>query len=48
MWSDFLYVFCKMEFLCNNGDPNWLGMVVLVAVVAIILNVAGSALHKNR
>ena len=48
MWSDFLYVFCKAEFLCNNGDPNWLGMAVLVAVAAIILNAAASALKKNR
>ncbi len=48
MWSDFIYAFCKVDFLCNNGDPNWIGMVVLVATAAIIFEAAFSALRKNR
>ena len=27
--SDFMNGFCKVEFLCYSGEPNWLGMVVL-------------------
>ncbi len=48
MWSDFIYVFCKVEFLCNNSNPNWLGMVVLVAAAAIIIKAAASALKNRR
>ena len=48
MWSDFIAVFCKVEFLCNNGDPNWLGMVVLVAAAAFIIKAAASALKNRR
>jgi len=45
-WASFLMGFCKVEFVCYNWEPNWLGMVIiwtagwcLVAVLfAIILN----------
>jgi hypothetical protein len=30
MWEGFIRGFCKVEFLCYAGDPNWLGWVVLV------------------
>jgi len=25
----FIESFCKVEFLCYQGDPNWLGWIVL-------------------
>ncbi len=30
MWDDFIVEFCKVEFLCYEGAPNWLGFVVTV------------------
>jgi len=29
MWADLIEGFCKVEFLCHAGDPNWLGWIVL-------------------
>lgn len=28
-WNKFLSEFCKVECLCWNGDPNWLGWGVI-------------------
>jgi|GEM_PF-2538103 hypothetical protein len=36
MWEGFIRGFCKVEFLCYAGDPNWLGWVVL-GIPALIL-----------
>ena len=30
MFDEFIASFCKVEFLCYAGDPNWLGWIVLV------------------
>ena len=30
MWRDFIIGFCKVEFLCYAGEPNWLGWAVLI------------------
>jgi hypothetical protein len=45
MWDSFIDGFCKVEFLCYAGDPNWLGWIVLlfgglVALVAAFLALA--------
>jgi len=29
MFDGFIASFCKVEFLCYAGDPNWLGWIVL-------------------
>ena len=29
MWDKFISGFCKVEFLCHAGSPNWLGWGVL-------------------
>jgi len=29
MWNKFITGFCKVEFLCYGGAPNWLGWGVL-------------------
>jgi len=31
MWDSFKLGYCKVQFLCYEGDLNWLGWVVLVA-----------------
>lgn len=28
-WDEFIFSFCKVEFLCWGGEPNWLGWIVL-------------------
>ena len=33
----FFIEFCKVEFLCYQGDPNWLGAILLyIPILAII------------
>lgn len=39
LWNYFIAGFCKVEFLCWHGDPNWLGWVVL-AIPPLVLIVA--------
>ena len=34
LWDKFLFGFCKVGFLCWNGDPNWLGWI-LIGVAAL-------------
>jgi hypothetical protein len=38
MGESFIDGFCKVEFLCYQGEPNWLGWVVLIpaGVVGLI------------
>jgi len=35
-WSAFIGGFCKVEFLCHTGDPNWLGWGVIGIGVLIV------------
>lgn len=35
--SDFITRFCKVEFLCYEGEPNWLGLLVLILFLAAII-----------
>lgn len=41
MWQQFIDVFCEIQFLCDQGGPNWLGWAVMsfgafVVVMVII------------
>lgn len=37
MWNKFISGFCKVEFLCFAGDPNWLGWGALgLGILALI------------
>ena len=29
LWSKFILGFCKVEFACYNGEPNWLGWILI-------------------
>ena len=29
VWDPFVTGFCKVQFLCYQGDPNWLGWIVI-------------------
>lgn len=39
IWRDFIFSFCKVGFVCWNGDPNWLGWI-LIALGAFFLFVS--------
>lgn len=47
MFESFISSFCKVEFLCYQGDPNWLGLILLgigalvVIGIAIVIIIAG-------
>ena len=36
--DDFFNSFCKVEFLCYQGDPNWLGWIFVIIFVAFALS----------
>jgi hypothetical protein len=29
MWDSFIIRFCKVDVMCFEGEPNWLGILVL-------------------
>jgi len=35
-WDKFIFQFCKVDFLCWHGEPNWLGWI-LIGIGALIL-----------
>jgi hypothetical protein len=45
-WASFITGFCKVEFLCYNAEPNWLGWVAIVwgglMAVALLLAAIGA------
>ena len=42
LWGKFIAGFCKVEFLCHGGEPNWLGWIVIgwVGLVGAVLCIA--------
>jgi len=36
MFDSFINSFCKVQFLCYQGEPNWLGIIVLLVPGVII------------
>ena len=36
MFDSFINSFCKVQFLCYEGEPNWLGLIVLFPLVIIV------------
>ena len=39
IWDWFTSGFCKVEFLCYAGDPNWMGWGVLGIGVLFIIGI---------
>lgn len=35
-WDSIIIGFCKVEFLCYQGEPNWLGWLILGPVIGIV------------
>ena len=40
MFESFISSFCKVEFLCYQGDPNWLGLILLGIVALVVIGIA--------
>ena len=36
MWNNFINGYCKVDFLCYEGEPNWLGWFNLIVLGIII------------
>ena len=34
IWDSFIESFCKVEFLCYAGEPNWLGWI-FIAILGV-------------
>ena len=34
--DDLYFQFCKVEFLCYQGEPNWLGWLILGPAIAFV------------
>ncbi len=39
-WNKFIFQFCKVEFACWNGEPNWLGWILIGIGGLILLGIA--------
>ena len=40
MFESFISSFCKVEFLCYQGDPNWLGLILLGIGALVVIGIA--------
>jgi hypothetical protein len=36
LWNNFITGYCKVEFLCYGGEPNWLGWVALPVLAVLV------------
>lgn len=33
IWDDFITGFCEVDFVCYEGEPNWLGFIFLIPIL---------------
>jgi len=36
-WDKIIFEYCKVEFLCWNGAPNWLIVIAIGAFILLIM-----------
>ena len=48
IWDTFVVEFCKVDFLCWHGVPNWLGWIVIAVLGLFALAVIMSILFAGR
>lgn len=42
VWNKFIAGYCKVDFLCVNSDPNWLGWIPLIGIgIVVSLSIIG-------
>ncbi len=47
-WKEFITGYCKVDFVCWAGKPNWLGWLVLVVGVGYIFRfVLGTMFRRD-
>ena len=46
MWNKFINGYCKVDFLCFNNEPNWLGWIPLIGVSVVFFILFFSALIR--
>lgn len=39
LWNSVIFNFCKVDFLCWNGEPNWLGWIVLIPFCLMVVSI---------
>ena len=37
LWNDLIIEFCKAECFCYQGEPNWLGWIVIFILGVIVI-----------
>ena len=45
-WNGFINSFCKVEFLCFDNEPNWLGLIVLFFLFMFLLAIIVSPFQR--
>lgn len=49
-WNKFIIGYCKVDLLCVNNDPNWLGWFILIVLGLFfsfcLIAVVGSAFES--
>ena len=45
-WNSFINSFCKVEFLCFDNEPNWLGLIVLFFLFMFLLAIIVSPFQR--
>lgn len=40
LWASFITSFCKVSIVCWQGEPNWLGWIVIAAAFGIVIALA--------
>ncbi len=50
-WDKIVFEFCKVDFLCWHGEPNWLGWILIgigaLILFVILLNVVTGMFHSE-
>ena len=50
-WDKIIFEFCKVNFLCWHGEPNWLGWILIgigaLILFVIILNVVAGMFSRE-
>ena len=46
--QDLLEGLCRLDFACHQGEPNWLGIVVVLIGLLTVAALASAALQRWR
>jgi hypothetical protein len=46
--QDLLEGLCRLDFACHQGEPNWLGIVVVLIGLLTVAALAGAVVQRWR